>query len=302
MNYKYRYLVVGIFVVISVGITTFTWLWFQTSSRKEYNTYLAIFNEPVDGINPDSIIRYNGVEVGKVKGIELDRINPKNIYIYIYILATIPINEETYATIKPQGITGLSYIDLQLPIKTHNKKNLIPHNKPPYPIIETKPSFLYSISENTGTLLKNADAVSVQLKMLFNDTNIKHINNFLTNVDQVSTSIAEHSNMIGSSIVSMSEILNNMKQNANNLNTAVKGISDLTQSLSETAHNVNGLLKSIQTNTIQNINTILLPNLNQTIVNIDKLALQLDLLVNSINQNPSILIKGQKINKLGPGE
>lgn len=302
MNYKYKYLIVGIFVVISVGITTFTWVWFQANNHKDYNTYLAIFNEPVDGVSSDSVIKYNGVEVGKVKAIELDKINPKNIYVYINILVNIPINEETYAIIKPQGITGLSYIDLQLPSKTHNKKNLIPHNKPPYPIIATKTSFLYSISENAGSLLKNADDASAQLKILFNDNNIKHINNFLTNLDQVSTAVAEHSSMIGSSIVSMSEILNNMKQNANNLNTAVKGISDLTQSLSETARNVNGLLKGLQTNTVQNINTILLPNLNQTIVNIDKLALQLDLLVNSINQNPAILIKGQKINKLGPGE
>ena len=69
MNNNRKYLAVGLFVIISTAIAVSVWLWFTASSRQAYNVYLSVFTEAVDGVSTNSAVKYNGVEVGKVKKI-----------------------------------------------------------------------------------------------------------------------------------------------------------------------------------------------------------------------------------------
>ena len=163
-----QYLIVGLFVVISTAILTIVWLWFSASNHRSYNTYLTVFNEPINGITANSIIRYNGVEVGKIKSIKLDAKDPRNVFIYINVFKEIAISTDTFAVLKIQGITGLSYIDLQLPKESTNKKMLTPHNSEPYPQIPTHLSLLTSLTEQAQSIAKDVQEISTQIKILLN--------------------------------------------------------------------------------------------------------------------------------------
>ncbi len=302
MKNNRQYLVVGLFVVLTGCILLTVWLWFSSTKHKPYNIYLAVFNEPVDGINVDSVIKYNGVEVGKVKQLQLDSKNPRNVFVYLNILQNIPLNKNTVATLKPQGVTGLSYVDLRLPNDAKIDDNIIPHNEPPYPQVQTQPSFLYSLSEQAQSLADNVKDVSIQFKYMLNDKNINHISNILNNLDRISDSIAKHSDQIGKSIDTLAVILDNVKSNTENLNKTMQDFSKLTVEISKTTHNVDDLLSNIQDNTLQNINAILLPNLNQTIYHLDQTSSELEQFMSMLNQNPSMLIRGKAPAKPGPGE
>ncbi|HMT03171.1 MAG TPA: hypothetical protein PKD00_07705, partial [Burkholderiales bacterium] len=98
------------------------------------------------------------------------------------------------------------------------------------------------------------------------------------------------------------QILDNLKKSSNNIGGAIDGITNMTKSISQTSQNANSLLQSMRNNTLQNINTILLPNLNRTINNMNQSSYQLEQLLNTINQNPSALIRGIAPAKPGPGE
>lgn len=188
-----QYLIVGLFVVIATVILVGAWLWMSASNRKVYNIYETVFNEPVDGITTNSVIKYNGVEVGKVRALRLDSKNPRNVIVDLNILANVPINSQTSASMKAQGVTGMSYIDLRLPKTATSTINLVPHNIPPYPQIMSRPSLFFSLTEQAQSLTNNVQDISSQVKILLADQNIQHISNMLANLDKVSNSLAAKS-------------------------------------------------------------------------------------------------------------
>lgn len=302
MNNNRQHLIVGLFVIIVTSILIGVWLWLSSSNRKAYNTYISTFNEPVDGLSDNSLIKYNGVEVGKVKLINLDSKNPRNIYVYLNILQTVAINKNTTASIKSQGVTGMSYVDLSLPKTAKNDDNLEPHNEEPYPEIKTKPSLLYSLSEQAQTFTDNIQDVSSQVKTLLNDKNIDHMSNVLNNLDKMSSALASRSVQMEKSIDTLAEILQSVKDNSQNLNNTFRDLSILSKTLTETSKNANNLIINAQNNTMQDLNAVLLPNLNQTITHLNQSSYQLEQFLKILNQNPSALVRGKTPPVLGPGE
>lgn len=302
MSNNRQHLIVGLFVVIAASILIGVWLWMSSSNRKAYDTYVSVFHEPVDGLSDNSLIKYNGVEVGKVKLIHLDNANPRNIYVYLDILQDVAINKNTTASIKSQGVTGMSYVALALPKMAKNGDNLIPHNDEPYPEIQTKPSFLYSLSEQAQTFTDNIQDVSSQVKVLLNNKNIDHMSNVINNLDKISGALAAKSEQIGKSIDTLAQTLQSVKQNSQNLNDTLQNLSVLSKTLTQTGKNANDLIINAQTNTMQDLNAVLLPNLNQTITNLNQSSFQLASFLKILNQNPSALVRGKTPVPAGPGE
>ncbi len=302
MNDNRQYLAVGLFVVVVTTFLVGTWLWFSSANRRAYNVYQTVFYEPVDGVSLNSVVKYNGVEIGKVRNVELDSNNPRNVIVSLNIISSVSVNRETYAILKPQGITGMSYIDLRLPKSSVSKTNLQVHNSPPYPKIVSKPSLLYGLSEQAQSFTSNVQDVSSQMKILLSDDNLEHLSNTFINLDKISTSLAKNTAKIDQSLSELVTILANIKQNTMKLDQSFENINDLTKSLEKTSDNTNNLVLGLQNNTMQNINTILLPNINQTITNMNQVTRELQQFLIVLNQNPSVVLRGKAPVVKGPGE
>ncbi len=297
-----QYFTVGLFVIIAITILVSFWLWFSSDSRQKYDIYLAVFNEPIDGLSISSPVKYNGVDVGNVKKILLNKKNPRNIMVYLSILPNTLINKKTVATIKSQGVTGLSYIGLNLPANADLNDNIIPKNIDPYPQIITKPSLLYNLSEQAQSVSDNIQDISGQMKSLLSNENIKQFSEMLKNLNTITDAIAIKSANISQNMENLTIIINYIKDSTKNLATMMENIDTLTKSLSETSASTNKLINNFQDNTLNNINSVLLPNLNQSITNINNVSSQLEQFMNTMNQNPSALIRGISNKPLGPGE
>lgn len=302
MRNNKQYLIVGLFVLIATAMLIGVWLWFSSHNRQVYNTYVAIFSESVDGVTTNSVVKYNGVEVGKVRQIELDMQNPRNIRVYLDVLQKIALNKQTYATLKAQGVTGMFYISLNVPDTARSGDNIKAHNSAPYPLITARESLLSNLSEQAQSIAGNLSSLSGDMRLLFNEKNIVHVSNLLANLDKLSSAITSHSEEIGYSVKTMAQILKNVEQDSQNLNTTFIQIQDLTRILAEVTTNANGLINNVQDTTLQNINAVLLPNLNGTISHLNQSSYQLEQLLKLLNQNPSALVRGKTAPTLGPGE
>lgn len=302
MRNNRQYLIVGLFVIITATVLISVWLWFSSHNRQVFNTYVAIFNESVDGVTTNSVVKYNGVEVGKVSKIVLDKKDPRAILVYLNVLQQISLNKKTYATMKAQGVTGLFYISLSVPADAISGDNIKPSNKEPFPEIITKKSLFSNIADQAESIAGNVNVLSSDMKSLLTEKNIAHFSNVLANLDKVSSAIASRSDEINYSVKTMAQILRNVERNSENLNTTFAQIQDLTHILAETTASANGLISDVQDNTLQNINTVLLPNLNGTISHLNQSSYQLEQLLKLLNQNPSALVRGKTAPTLGPGE
>ncbi|AUR50805.1 MlaD family protein [Aquella oligotrophica] len=295
------YLTVGSFVVVGFAIIIGIWLWFSTSKRQAYDTYQVVFHEPVDGVTTNSVVKYNGVEVGKVFSIDLDRNDPHNIMVRINVNQGLPITTTTYATIKGQGITGMSFINLGLN-KNESFTVIKPHDSEPYPTIPSKPSLLYSLSEQAQSVTGNIKDISVDIKQMLNESNLVHINRIVKNLDVLTAALAGQAGNIDKTMNQINEVLINFNTNAKNMNGAILELTDLSKSLKKNSDSLDNVLDTFQNNTLRSINTVLLPNLNQTVTNMSRTSSQVDELMRTINQNPTVLIRGKAPAQPGPGE
>ena len=121
----------------------------------------------MDGVTTSSVVKYNGVEVGKVKAIMLDNTDPRNVTVDINITQGINVTTATFATLKSQGVTGMSYVALNL--KTESFVAIKPHNTEPYPQIPAQLSLLFSLSEQAQSVTTNVKDISSQVKALLNE-------------------------------------------------------------------------------------------------------------------------------------
>ena len=114
METKVSYAQVGGFVVIlgTLLVAVILWLASGGAFQKAYDLYLAISEESVAGLNLNAPVKYNGVDVGRVRQIRLDPANPEQVNLLFAIERGTPIRQDTVAVLKTQGLTGIAYVEL----------------------------------------------------------------------------------------------------------------------------------------------------------------------------------------------
>ena len=271
---KNRYFIVGLFIILATTamIIIGFWLAFGLQDIK-YNTYIAKFKESVGGLNVNAPINYNGVNIGKVAGINIDRKNPSIVIVTMQIEEKVPIFSNTYAALVPQGITGQVFISLSI---KHQKpaKLIAPRTEPPFPIVQTKASFLTNIVNQMSVVADQVTRISQRVEQIVSDDNVKKVNQILD---------------------SLNVILKNTAKSSQKFDQTLNQINQAMQSLSTTSAKVGKITDTLQTQTLQGINNYLLPQLGQTLSEVNQSASTLNQLLSKVSQNPSVLIRGEQI-------
>ena len=87
------YSIVGAFVIVLGAALVAGVLWLASGGawQKKVDLYRAIEDESVAGLNLNAPVKYNGVDVGKVRAIELDHANPNRVNLLFAIERGTPI-------------------------------------------------------------------------------------------------------------------------------------------------------------------------------------------------------------------
>ena len=155
METKVNYIIVGAFALLLSAIFIAAVLWLSADKRYSmpYDTYLADMQESVSGLNLNAPVKYRGVEVGQVRKIYLNKTNMEHVRIEMAIERGIPINQDTIATLKSQGLTGIAYIELS---GGGNGSPMLEATKAePYPMIKTSPSLMGRLDTSMTGLLNS---------------------------------------------------------------------------------------------------------------------------------------------------
>jgi phospholipid/cholesterol/gamma-HCH transport system substrate-binding protein len=108
-----NYFTIGVFVTVTMLALVGFAIWLagshDFSARERYTVY---FTDPLGGLEEEAMVKYKGVEVGKVVDMRLAPERSDLIKVDIEVRADTPVRAGTVATIAMQGITGFSYLDL----------------------------------------------------------------------------------------------------------------------------------------------------------------------------------------------
>jgi phospholipid/cholesterol/gamma-HCH transport system substrate-binding protein len=283
---KTNYTRVGaIVVILIIGLITAS-LWLSIGfDRKKYETYLIYANEPVSGLNEESIVKYNGVKVGTVSNIAINQLDPQQVRIELQIEEGTPITISTEATLINQGITGNAYLGLSATSASPFPLQKTPGH--PYPVIPYKRSFF-------GQLEKNINEVSTSIKRLFDKENTQAFKKILINIESFSDVLAKNKENFNKSLQGIPELITDLKK------TTAK-FSDMTGRMSAAGKQVSATMQSGK-NTIDKISHEALPPIVILLQRLDLIAANLEKVSAQMRQNPSVVIRGTTPPKSGPGE
>lgn len=307
MESKTNYTIVGLIVLILAAGLLSTGLWLSVGfNKKVYTFYTVYLRESAAGLSVQSPVKYNGVQVGFVKVIKLNKNDPRQVELTLSIEQGTPITTSTSATLISQGITGVTYVGLAA-----GSSDLTPLQKmpgEPFPVIPAKPSLLNQLDTILRDVSDNVGKVSAQAQRIFNEENAKNVKLSLANIEEITESFAKNSKSIDNSLknidvfmVNMSKVSKDFPEIVKELKIGVRKFESLADNMSTAGKSVTKTMESGKT-TMDKLSQQTIPPAVVLLRKLNNIAANLEKISNDMRQNPSVVIRGSKPPQPGPGE
>ncbi len=186
METNVRYTLAGTFVLFMLALIIFSVIWLSAGfTTEKYNYYTVLMKESVTGLNKDGPVEFNGVEVGTIDDLMINKDNPQLVELRLKVKNSTPITVGTKAKLALRGaLSGEAFILLE--DKGTDKRQLTKKDNEPYPVIPTTPSIivrldttLTQISDGFHQLNENFHQISYSVKELLSPENLQSIRKLL---------------------------------------------------------------------------------------------------------------------------
>ncbi len=189
MEPRLSYAAVGAFVLLLAGALIAGVLWLSAGGlRRDYAVYHIYMAESVAGLNVDAPVKYRGVDVGRVRRIELVPDGPVRVRIVAAIRRDVPIKADTVATLRVQGLTGIAYVELEG--GSHEAPPLRARPGEPVPVIPSRPSFLSQLDTHLDELIGNLNRAAAAVARLLDEETRTRLQATLANAERLTASLA----------------------------------------------------------------------------------------------------------------
>ena len=315
MENKAHALAAGIFVVVIsvllIGLAA--WLTRDTGKR---DIYEISTRDTVTGLQSQAPVRYRGVDVGKVAAIGFDARTPGNVLIRLEVDRAAPMNQGTFATLNFQGVTGLSFV--QLDDSGQQATRLVPNDDAP-PRIPLRPGLLAKLQDKGEKILDQVEQVTGKMNTILGTDNQKRLASALENVGQAAGSVSELATRmhvvldaqlgpekinIPAFVKKADAAVTSLRKTSDETNNTVTEIGKTMKRLNEKDGPVDRLAEGAEglSHAADSFNAATLPRLNRVTEDTSRAARQLSRTVNGISDNPQSLIFGAGAPIPGPGE
>lgn len=213
METKAHHALVGFFVVFLLTAGGFFALWLgQVSLDREYKEYDVVFEGPVRGLRTASEVRFNGIQVGEVTDLGLNPENPNEVIARVRVDAATPVKVDSFAQLEPQGLTGLSYLQISGGSPGAQPLESRMGDRPPR--IYARQAQLDELFAGGETVLDGAAQALARLNALLNEENVQSFSAVLDNIERLTGQLAGEE-----------QLLNDLRQSATSLDQAAQDIS-----------------------------------------------------------------------------
>ena len=207
-------LAAGAFVLfLSVALVAGV-LWLNRDERVGGAPYVVTTTRAVSGLKVEAPVRFRGVDVGKVESIRFDPTEPGRVVVGITVDPDAPITHGTYAQLGFQGVTGLSFV--QLDDDGSARERLATSAELPGSI-PMRPS-LFDTGEGIVTAFGE---VADQMKKLLADENQKVLVGTLARIDAASAQATKLAASLEPAAASLAPLLVDARVTVNDVRVAV---------------------------------------------------------------------------------
>jgi phospholipid/cholesterol/gamma-HCH transport system substrate-binding protein len=314
MEPRVSYVLVGLFVLVLTGVFLVTSLWLVgVGPRGDYRTFAIYPPESVAGIAVESLVKYQGVDVGKVREIGIDTQDSRRVRLLIDIRQNVPIQVDTSARLATQGLTGLVYF---IELRGGEPGSPVLETEPgaDYPTIRAVPSDLAQFQQAGSELLEQAQGAATELRatlaalrIMMGDDQRAGIRAAIGDASQTASRLAEAALSLNHLLVRLDPVMDDLSEAVG----ALPGLVEQGEATLEAAEAAVGTvgqvarhLDELTTHAAPGLKTLTregMPELVALLRDLRGLTERLDRVAADLERDPSLLIHGHS-RRPGPGE
>jgi phospholipid/cholesterol/gamma-HCH transport system substrate-binding protein len=218
METKVSYSLAGIFILTLLACIVFAVIFISSGfGNKEYAYYKVYMKESVSGLNLDSPVEFNGVNVGTISEMKINHQNPQLVELVLQIENDTPITVGTRAKLALRSLTGMTYLLLE--DKGTDMRPLEKQTGEKYAVIATTPSILVRLDTTLTEISNSFRQLSTSFQSLLNKQNLQWIKEIL-NSGRGSLQIIQTQTLPAANDAMQN--FGEMSQNLNSLSSEVK--------------------------------------------------------------------------------
>jgi phospholipid/cholesterol/gamma-HCH transport system substrate-binding protein len=270
METKANYALVGFFTVLVMAAAFVFVYWMSQYGRGGDMAQLAIrIPGSANGLSIGSPVRFNGIPVGSVRSLAIDKDDPRFSVAMTEVATTAPVKKSTSAVLEVQGLTGAAYIELSG--GSSGDPNILrdAFDNETAAVLQAEQSSVTNILSTADKILKRADAAitdvqgfvadargpltkTIQNAERFSDSlaaNGENIDEFLKSVGGLSETFRNLSGRLDSTLASVDSLIKavdpkKVEDFVGNVDKVSKDIADASGNVKET---VEGFRKTAET-------------------------------------------------------
>jgi phospholipid/cholesterol/gamma-HCH transport system substrate-binding protein len=312
MENRAHALAAGLFALFLGAGVVVAAMWL-TGDIRERQPYVLETRHRVTGLTPQAAVRYRGVDVGRVTGIRFDPRDVNVILIDVVVDADAPMTRSTYAQLRYQGVTGLSFI--MLDDAGDHAEPLPPAGMPGSASIPVKESPFADIAEVGQEVLAEVSELVQRLNRLLDDPNQERVARTLDNVEAATRELAVLTRSLEPAARGVAPLVADTRAALSDVRAAVKQADALLaefsgvgrevakrmETLSELGRHAERAGVAVEAMT-ERIAADSLPRINMLVEELAQTARHIDQLVLSLRDQPQSLVFGRRAAPPGPGE
>jgi phospholipid/cholesterol/gamma-HCH transport system substrate-binding protein len=203
METKANYVAVGAFVLASMLGLVIALLWLSgLQYNHEFSYYQTNFTGAVTGLGKGTVVRYNGIEVGRVNDLIFDPNDPQAVIVTLQVQSNLGIRTDSVVSIESEGLTGGSYVEI-----IGGKKSaplLVPKEGQKYAIIRSKQSTLQQLATSAPQLVEKLNQAADKINLILGKDNQQAFTHILANLDRTTGVLAGRSDDIDATLANLS--------------------------------------------------------------------------------------------------
>lgn len=292
MENRSHALIAGLFVIILSAAMALTAKWLSGETT-DYTHYILISDGSVSGLNPQAAVRFRGVKIGKVEEIDFDPENLRLIRIRIGVDQNVPLTKGVFAQLGYQGVTGLSYIQLD---DDGNQLELLHTNETDLARIPMRASTLDNIVITGQDLLNSVNETVKKMNHLLNDQNRERFSHLLENMENATADFSSFTKQLQPNLKSFPELTSKTNSLLGNADQLVKNINRVVEKIGQQGGVIDGLSQSAE----ELADTI--PRIQEAIDSVKQGTRSVDRILLQFEEQPGSFIFGKAALPPGPGE
>jgi phospholipid/cholesterol/gamma-HCH transport system substrate-binding protein len=289
METKANYVAVGVFVLSCMVALVLAMLWLVGAQyADEFAVYRTYFQGSVTGLGADTIVRYNGIDVGNVREVNFDPTNPRQVIADLQINPEIQLREDAVVSLEAQGLTGGIYVQITGGTPGAGFLEQAPDEE--FPVISSRQSAIQLLFQETPELLTEFTMLAQSGVELLNEENRTAFSEILVNMRDITDVFADRNIDMAAALELLPPLMEQFNSVLVSADQAMVQFESVATSVDQTAHS----LTQVAVGFDEAINQSAVPQIDQLLVETRALVASLGRLSEAVERQPTQLLFGDR--------